>query len=170
MVGRFIEQQKIRCLQQQFAQRHSTLLATGQHRDVRVAVGTPQRVHGLVQLGVEVPGVLVVDRLLEFAHLREQRVVVGVGIGQFGGDLVEAIHHRLGFGNPVLDVLQHCLRLIELRLLHQDADREPVHECGFAIGHVVHTSHDLQQTRLARSIGADDPDLGAGQEGERDVV
>ena len=111
-----------------------------------------------------------VDRLLEFAHFREQRVVVGVGIGQFGGDLVEAIHHRLGFGDPVLHVFQHCLRLIELRLLHQDADREPVHECGFAVGHVVHTSHDLQQTRLARSIGADDPDLGAGQEGERDVV
>ena len=111
-----------------------------------------------------------VDRLLEFAHLREQRVVVGVGIGKFGRDLVEAIHHRLGFGNPVLHVLQHCLRLIELRLLHQDADREPVHEFGFAIGHVVHTSHDLQQTRLTRSIGADDPDLGGGQESERDVV
>ena len=111
-----------------------------------------------------------VDRLLEFAHLRKQRVVVGVGIGKFGGDLVEAIHHCLGFGNTVLDVLQHCLRLIELRLLHQDADREPVHEFGFAIGHVVHTSHDLQQTRLTRSIGADDPNLGAGQEGERDVV
>ena len=57
-----------------------------------------------------------------------------------------------------------------MRLLHQDADREPVHEFGFTIGHVVHTRHDLQQARLTRSIGADHPDLGTGQEGERDVV
>ena len=108
VVGRLIQQQQTRCLQQQFAQRHSALLATGQHRDVRVAVWAPQCVHGLVQLRVKVPGVLVVDRLLKFAHLREQRVVVGVGFGKFGGDLIEAIHHRLGFGNPVLDIFQDC--------------------------------------------------------------
>ena len=57
------------CLQQQLAQRDAALLATGEHRHVGVRRRAAQRVHRLLELGVEVPGVAVVDLLLQLAHL-----------------------------------------------------------------------------------------------------
>ena len=81
VVGRLVEQQQVGRLQQQLAQRDPALLTAGEDRHVGVGGRAAQRVHGLLELGVEVPGVGVVDLLLQLAHLGEQRVVVGVGVG-----------------------------------------------------------------------------------------
>ena len=81
VVGGLVEQQQVGLLEQQLAQRDAAALTTGQHGDVGVRRRAAQRVHRLLELGVEVPGVGGVDLLLQLAHLGEQRVEVGVGLG-----------------------------------------------------------------------------------------
>src|SRR4051794_29096582 len=57
VVGGLVEEQQIRLLQQEAAERDPALLTTGQVRDGRVARRGPQGVHRLLELGVEVPRV-----------------------------------------------------------------------------------------------------------------
>ena len=98
-------------------------------------------------------------------------LVVGVGVGPLrqaprrsgravdctGGD---AVHH------VALDVLGR----VELRLLGEEADGEARGQPGLAGEAVVDAGHDPQQRRLAGAVGADHADLGAGVEGQRDVL
>ncbi|GAA3063615.1 hypothetical protein GCM10020000_53850 [Streptomyces olivoverticillatus] len=122
-------------LQQQAAQGDAALLTTGEVVDLPVGGRAAQRVHGLLELRVEVPGVGVVELLLELAHLLEQRVGV-VGRHQLG-DLVEPVELALDPGDAVLDVLQHRLGLVELRLLHQDAHGVARRQEGVTVGGVL---------------------------------
>ena len=83
VVGGLVEQQQVGLGQQQPAQRDPAALTTGEHADVGVAGRAAQRVHGLVDLGVEIPGVGVVELLLQLAHLGEQLVgVLGLHLGE----------------------------------------------------------------------------------------
>jgi hypothetical protein len=59
---------------------------------------------------------------------------------------------------------------VELRLLRQVADAHAGHRRGFALEVLVDAGHDLQQRRLARAVQAEHADLGAGEEGQRDVL
>ncbi|CAB5001197.1 unannotated protein [freshwater metagenome] len=111
-----------------------------------------------------------IDLLLQRAHLGEEGVVVGIGLGQLGGDRIEPIDHGLGLGDAVLHVLEHRLRLVELRLLEEDPDGVAVHELGLAIRHLVEAGHDLDKARLSGPVGADDADLRAGKEREGHVI
>ncbi len=117
VVRGLVEQQQVGLLQQQLAQGHAAALPAGQHRHVGVSGRAAQRVHRLLELGVEIPGVQVVDLLLQHAHLGHERVEVRVRIGHQLGDLVVPVDQRLGLGDPLLDVAQHGLGLVELRLL-----------------------------------------------------
>ena len=120
VVGRLVEQQQVGLGQQQLAQRHAALLTTGQVGDGLVGRRAAQRVHRLLELGVDVPGVGGVQLLLQLAHLLHQ--LVGVVGGHQLGDLVVPV--ELGLDrHAVLDVLADGLGLVELRLLLQDADR-----------------------------------------------
>ena len=92
VVGRLVEQQQVRRAQQQPAQRHAAALAAGELGYVGVGRGQTQRVHGGVELRVQVPGVGRVDALLDAREL--VRGVVGV----VGGELVEAVEQRAGLG------------------------------------------------------------------------
>ena len=100
VVGGLVEQQQVGRLEQQLAERDAALLATGEGGDRPVAGRAAQGVHGLLQLGVQVPRVGVVEVLLELAHLVEQRVGV-VGRHQLG-DLVEPVELALDLGDAVL--------------------------------------------------------------------
>ena len=91
VVGGLVEQQQVGLLQQQLAQRDAAALTTGEDGDVGVRRRAAQGVHGLLELGVEVPRVGGVDGLLQLAHLGHQRVEVGVRVGHLGGDLVVAV-------------------------------------------------------------------------------
>ena len=82
MVRRLVEQQQVRRREQQPAQRDAAPLAAGERRHVAVAVRQPQRVHRVVELVVELPRVGAVDRVLHLRLLGEQRVEVGVGLGE----------------------------------------------------------------------------------------
>ena len=78
MVGRLVEQQQVGLLQQELAQRDTTALAAGEDVDHRIRRRAAQRVHRLLELRVDVPGVAVVEFGLHLAHLGHQRVEVRI--------------------------------------------------------------------------------------------
>ena len=73
---------------------------------------------------------MAVDLLLHARLLGEQRVEVGVGLGEGGGDRVEAVEQVAERPDAVLDVAAHVLGGVELRLLLQQADRRARRELG----------------------------------------
>ena len=60
---------------------------------------------------------MAVDLLLHLRLLGEQRVEVGVGLGEGGRDGVEAVEQVAQLADAVLDVAAHVLGRVELRLL-----------------------------------------------------
>ena len=93
MVGRLVEQQHVRALEQHAAERHAAPLAAGELVDVRVGRRQPERVHGDLQRAVEVPAVGRLDRVLQLALLLEQ-LVHRLGrhlFAELGVHLVEAL-------------------------------------------------------------------------------
>ena len=122
MVRRLVEQQEVGSAQQQPAERDPPPLAARERRDVPVAVRQAQRVHRVVELLFELPRAAAVDLVLHLGLLGQQRVEVGVGLGELRGDLVEAVEQVAQLADAVLDVLAHGLRRIELGLLFEQAD------------------------------------------------
>ena len=170
VVGGLVEEQQVGLLQEQLAQGDPAALTTGQDGDVGVGRRAAQRVHRLLELGVEVPGVGGVDGLLQLAHLGQQRVEVGVGLRHERGDLVVAVELALDLGDALLDVAEHRLGLVQRRLLLQDADGVARAQARLTVRGLVEAGHDLEDRRLAGAVGPDDADLGAGQEVQGDVV
>ena len=168
MVGRLVEQQQVGFGQQQLAQRNAASLAARQIRHRLVGRRAAQRVHGLLQLRIEVPRLGVVQVLLQSAHFFHQFIGV-VGGHQFG-DRVEAVELHLDVAQALFHVAANGLLLIQRRLLLQNADGGVIGQEGVAVVGLVQISHDPQDTRLAGAIGADDTDLGAREEAQCDVV
>lgn len=168
VVGGLVEEEQVRGLDEQLAECDAALLATGEVDDRPVAGRAAQGVHGLLQLGVEVPGVGVVQVLLELAHLFHQGVAV-VG-GHELGHLVEALELAHLLGGAVLHVLQDGLRLVELRLLHEDADGEAGRQERVTVGRLLEASHDLENGGLTGTVRADHTDLRTRQEAQRHVI
>ena len=123
VVRRLVEQQQVGRGEEQPAERDPAALASGERRHVAVAVGQPQGVHRVVERRVERPAVAPVDLLLHLRLLGEQRVEVGVGLGEARGDRLEAVEQVAQLAHAVLDVAAHVLRGIELRLLLEQPDR-----------------------------------------------
>ena len=69
VVGRLVEKQQVRLGQQQLAQRHPAALAAGQVGHRLVGRRAAQRVHGLLELRVEIPRVSVVELFLQLAPI-----------------------------------------------------------------------------------------------------
>ena len=168
VVGGLVEQQQVGLGQQQPAQRHPSAFAAGQAGDVGIRRRAAQRVHGLLDLAVQVPGIPVVELLLQLAHLLEQ--LVGVVGRHLLGDLVVLGEQPLGLGHAVLDVAEDGLGLVQLGLLGEQAHGEAGQQARVAVGRLLHARHHPEQGRLAGAVRADDADLGAGQEGQRDVI
>ena len=89
MVGRLVEQEKFGLLEQEPAQRDTTPLAAGEFRDIGLVERAAQRVHRLIDLGIEIPKPLGLDLVLELGHL------VGGLVGIVDGELVVAVEDRL---------------------------------------------------------------------------
>ena len=68
-----------------------------------------------------------------------------------------------------LDVAAHVLGRVELGLLRQEPDAEPVGGERLTEEVVVDSGHDPEQGALARAVGAQHADLGAGQERQPDA-
>ncbi len=170
MVGRLVQQQHVGAGQQQAAQRDPAPLAARELAHVGIARRAAQRVHRDLDLALDVPGVGVVDLLLQLRLLCQQRVEVGVRIGHGVRDVLELLQQRRRRAHAFHDVAQHVLRGIELRLLLQEPDGDAVRRPGLAGEILVDAGHDAQQGRLAGAVMAEHADLGARQERQPDVL
>ena len=170
VVGGLVEQQQVRMLEQQPAERHAALLAARQDGHLGVVGRAAQRVHGDVDVALKVPGVGRRDVVLERALFGADGLVVGVRVGPLRHHGVVSLDERLDLVHAVKDVALDVLGRVELGFLAQIADREAGRQAGLATEAVVEAGHDAQQARLAGAVGPDDPDLGAGVEGDGDVL
>ena len=112
MVRRLVEEQQVRRLQQQAAQRDAATLAARERRDVGVGRRQPQRVHRVLELRIEIPGAGGVDRVLH-ARLFLEHLVHLLGrqlLAELRVDLVEARQQRADRRDAFLDVAEHVLR------------------------------------------------------------
>ena len=122
VVGRFVEKQYIRLLEQQAAQSHTAAFTTRKHLHRLVFGRTAESVHGAFQLAVEVPSISGIDDVLQFCltgkegiHLvrvfvifRKTELIVDFFV------FVECIHNRLDtFHHHFL----HGLGVVQLRFL-----------------------------------------------------
>ena len=172
MVGGLVEQQQVRPLEEQPAEGHPAALAARELVDVGVRRRQPQGVHGDLQRAVELPGVGGLDGVLDAPLLGHQLVhrVVGHLLAELGVDLVELVEQGAGLGHPLLDVAEDVLGRVEPRLLRQVADPGPLGRPGLADELLDLAGHDLQQRALAGAVQPQHADLGAGKEGEPDIL
>ncbi len=133
VVGRFVQQQHVRCGQQQAAQGDAALLAARQVRDLGIPGRQTQCIGGDFQLAFQVMAVGCLQDRFELGLLCGQRIEVGIGFGVGGVDGIQAGLGVLDHTNRLLDDFAHGLFRIELRLLRQVADIDPRHGAGFAV-------------------------------------
>ncbi len=172
MVGRLVEEEHVGALQQEAAEGDAAALAARELGHVRIARRAAQRVHGDLDGAVELPAVAGVDLLLQLALLGDELVhlVVAELLGEARRDRLEAVDERLGRRHPLHDVAGDVLLGVERRLLGEIADRGALGGPGFADEIRVDPGHDAQEAGLARAVDAEHADLGAGQEGEIDLL
>ena len=138
--------------------------------DGHVGGRATQRLHSLLQLGVQVPRVGGVNSLLQLTHFLHEGVEVGIGLSHEGGNLVEAVDLGLNLAHALLNVAQNGLLFVQRRLLQQDAHGVAGGQACLAVGRLVEASHNLQDGRFTRAVRANHTDLGAGEERHRHVV
>ena len=170
VVGRFVQQQHVGRRQQQAAQRHAALLATGQVFDLGIPWRQAQGVGGDFQLALEVVPVGSLQDGFELGLLGGQRIEVGVRLGIGGVHFVEARLGLLDLAYRLFDDVTHGLARVELRLLRQVADLDAGHRPGFAVDLGVDAGHDAQQGRFTGTVETQHADLGAREEGQGDVL
>ena len=170
VVGRLVEQEDIRLGEQEAGEGDAPPLAAAEHGDGRIAGRAAQGVHRQLQLIVEVPGVVMVEPVLQPALFGDERVEVGVGVGEAlvdgveGGEVVHDGLHRF------LDHLAHRLAVVQLRLLFQQADAVAGGEGDVALVALVLAGDDAQQRALAGAVEAEHADFRAVVEAEADVL
>ena len=170
VVRGLVEQQQVGSLEQQLAQGHAAALAAGKHVDRHVGIGQLQGVHGLAELGIDIPAVGGVDLVLELSHLGHEGVHVAIRVAHLLADLIEAIDLGDHIAKRHAHVLDNGLVVVERRLLLQDAHGVAGGEPGIAVGDLLDAGHDLEQGRLAHAVGTHDADLGTGVEAQGHVV
>ncbi len=170
MVRGLVQQEQAGGFEQELAQRDPAPLTAGQLGHVGVAGRQAQRVHRLVELAVELPGVRRLDPVDEGRLLGEEGVEVRVRRGHLLVDLLITGEDRADLPDAVLDIAADVLRLVQRRFLREHADGETGAQRRVPVARLVKTCHDLEQRRLASTVRADDTDLRAGQEGQADVV
>lgn len=170
MVRGLVEQQQVGSLEQQLAQGHATALAAGKHVDRHVGIGQLQGVHGLAELGIDIPAIGGIDLVLELAHLGHEGVHVAIRVAHLLADLIEAIDLGDHIAKRHAHVLDDGLVVVERRLLLQDAHSVAGGEPSIAVGDLLDAGHNLEQGRLTHAVGTHDADLGTGVEAQGHVV
>ena len=99
-----------------------------------------------------------------------QLVEIGAFLGVGGVDLFQPLLRVEDLGDAFLDHFAHGLFRVQVRLLRQVADLGARLGAGFALEVLVHAGHDPQHGGLAGAVDAEQADLGAGEEAERDVL
>jgi hypothetical protein len=170
VVRRLIEEQQVRVRKKQPTKSHPALLSTGQRADRRVVGRTAQSVHRDLDVALDVPRPRRVDLVFQRGLLGTDGLVVGIRVGPLGHDRVVLLDQAVDLAHAVEDVLLDGLLCVELGLLAEVANGEAGRQPRFAVVAVIEPRHDPQEARFARSIGPDNPDLGARIERYRDVL
>ena len=128
------------------------------------------KIGGHFQLALQgmrvVGGQDVLQLLLLFGQLVEVRAFLGVG----GVDLFQALLRVEDLRNAFFHRFADGLLRIQLRFLGQIADLGARVGARLALEVGIDAGHDLEHRGLARAVQAQQADLGAGEERERDVL
>ena len=170
VVGWFVKQQHVGGREQQTAQRHAALFTAGQVLDLGVPWRQAQGVGGDFQLALEVVAVAGLQDRFELGLLGSQLVEIGIRLSVGGVDFVQACLGILDAADGFFHDFANRLVRVELRLLRQVADIQLGHRPRFAVELFIDPSHDLQQGGLARTVETQHTDLGAGKEGQGNVL
>ena len=147
MVRRLVEEQHVRLLEKNTAERDATLLSARQIRHGGIARRQSEGVHRDLDLVVEIPEVVRVDLLLNLRLTIEQlghRVVVH-RLRELVRDVIELVEQRTLSTNRFLDVAADVLAGIQLRLLREVADAGALCRPGFALEFLIDARHDAKQ-------------------------
>ena len=172
VVRRLVEEQEVRLLEEDLAERDAPLLAARDLRDVRVRRREAERVHRDLELTVELPRVGRLDRVLHALVLRHDLLALRLGelLGELLVELLEALEQAARLRDGLLDVAEDVLRRVEPGVLREEADARAVGREGVAGEVLLDSRHDAEQGRLPGSVQAEDADLRAGQEREVDAL
>ena len=172
VVGRLVEQQHVGLLEQQAAQGHAAAFSAREVSYKLVGIRTAQRVHRPFERGVQLPAVLVVDLFGQFALAVDEprHFLVVHRLHEFGIHLFVFLEQCYGCRASFLDHFADGLRVVQLRFLFQIAHRVAGREHDFALIVLVQSGDDFHQRRFSRSVQTDDPDLGAVEKRQVDVV
>ena len=171
VVGRLVEQQHLRLLEQQLAERDAAALAAREVGHRAVGRRAAQRVERDLDAAVDLPAIAGVDLLLQVGLLGQQLVHLLLGhlLAEGHGDLVEAVEPTLHVLEGEHDVLADGQVGLEMRLLRQVADAHALRRPGLAAELLVLPGHDAHQRRLAGAVRAEHADLHVRQEGQGDA-
>jgi hypothetical protein len=172
MVGRLVEQQQVGFLQQHLAQRDAPPFAAGECPGVGVAGRQAHGVHGDFEMAVEVPGVSGGNGVLHLIELALHLVHLCFGqrLAEFRSKFLGAHQQAAQRSDGLFEVALDVGGLVEARLLRNETDADATVGFGGAEEVAVFQGHDAQQRTLAGAVRADDADLGAGIEGQPDVL
>src|SRR5690606_22548956 len=170
VVGGLVQQQHVRLGEQQAAQGDAALLAAGEVGDLRVPRRQAQGVGGDFQLLLEGVGVAGGEDGFQAFLFLGQGVEVCAFLGVGGVDLVQARLRLQDLAHAFLDRLAHGVLGVELGFLRQVADLDARLRAGLALEVGVDAGHDPQHGGLAGAVQAQQADLGAGEEGQGDVL
>ena len=173
IIGRFVQNQDRRILQQQFGQQHLGALPAAQIADVPVQadIAKPQPVGHFLDFGVQHVEAAVIEQILQLTDIRHHLVqLVRIRLAH---PVVNAQH--LGF--PV----EHCLKgraqnipdgfsFGQHRVLIQITDRDAVGPLHLAGVRLQLPGNDAEKGGLAFAIGADQANMFALEEPERCVL
>ena len=172
VVRRFVEEQQIRFFEEQAAESHAALFTAGEVRHRPVARRATKCVHRNFDITVKAPQVLGVDDVLKFRLFVQELVhlVIFHRFGKLHGDFVEAVKNRLFLGDSLHHVFLDGQVRVKLRFLRQIACGAARFNPRFALELLVDARHDAQQRRLTGTILADNTNLCAIVEAQRNVL
>ena len=113
---------------------------------------------------------MTVDLLLDLGLLGQERVVVGVRLGELPRDLVEAVEQVALLADAVLDVAADVLVAVEVGLLGEQA------YCGSGVSSALPLDVSSSPAMIRRSVdfpapfGPRTPIFAPGRNAQRDVV
>jgi hypothetical protein len=150
MIGRFVEEENVRLLQQQSAQRHAPVLTAGEDLDRAVPGRAAQGVHCHLDPRIQIPGTKSVELFLDLGLTLDKLVhlLIGHGLGKLFVDPGEVGQQVHDFLQTLLHYLKDGLGLIELRLLLQIAHRVTRGEHGPAVEVLLHAGQNAQEGSL----------------------
>ena len=170
VVRRFIEQQDIGLLEQQPAKSNAPPLAAGENRNRRVSGRAAKRIKCLFELALDLPCAEMIDPFLERRLAVEEGVDVRFGIPHGRADLFEFLEQFDGAADTFADDLHDGLGGVQLRLLGQIPERDPLLYSDFAEVVRVDSRDELQQRALPRAVEAEHADLCSVIEGEGNIL